>query len=239
MTLYFSYLVTLLCVTIGFTQVVSDTEGYGPACPVDDPLISFRPQLFNVTLDPVLEINEGSVYGNLMVLGLSTYGYNFYLDTNLFNLDFNITVDELSAMSSYNASGYLDLRPLSEETVPHGNFTGNGFAHFRLNDVVVTGNGLMFIDIIRNQATFQMLNISSIDFTSIAVDLGETFVIDGKVIDWIAWSANFKSNFDYDFEVNKSSVNELFYLGLNTILKQYTLVDMLEFINGEVECETL
>ncbi|CAL8114751.1 unnamed protein product [Orchesella dallaii] len=174
-----------------------------------------------------------------MVLGLSTYGYNFYLDTNLFNLDFNITVDELSAMSSYNASGYLDLRPLSEETVPHGNFTGNGFAHFRLNDVVVTGNGLMFIDIIRNQATFQMLNISSIDFTSIAVDLGETFVIDGKVIDWIAWSANFKSNFDYDFEVNKSSVNELFYLGLNTILKQYTLVDMLEFINGEVECETL
>jgi len=226
--------VTALLVAGAFARSAVQQEtiqAEGPRCPIDDPLNSPGPGNLNVTLDPLAKIDEGSTRGNIIAVGLSTLAYKVDINALLLTASFELSISTVNATAdSYSATGYLDARPIREETIPSGNFTGSGAGRVGGTNGKVSGSASLFINIIGNKVTVSRLVLNTVSFDSINIDLGASFRIGGKAVDWAQLSANLKANFDQDFNANKNAITDKVRLAANNIISQYTLLELIDLI---------
>ncbi|CAL8109730.1 unnamed protein product [Orchesella dallaii] len=227
--------VALLFVAGTFARVAvqeQQIQAEGPACPIDDPLERPGPDSINVTLDPIAKLLEGSIRGDIVATGLSTLHYNVDINALLLTATFELTLAQVDVTTTYEATGYVDARPLAAETVPQGNFTGSGNARIQASGLKVQGSASLFVNIIGNKVTVSRLVLNTVEFTTLRLDLGAQFLIGGSPVDWTTWSDNIKANFDRDFAANKNAVVDKVRLAANNIVGQYTLAELIDLISG-------
>jgi len=226
---------TLLLVAGAFARTaVQQQEVFaeGPACPIEDPLQRDGPLPLNVTLDPILKLDVGSDVTNLIVEGLSTLKYSININALLLTATFEVTLERVTGNATYNAAGYLDARPFRPETIPSGNLTGSGFGKVSATDIRLKGRASLFINIIGNKVQISNLNLETVSFASLEVDLGQDITIGGSPVDWAQLSANIKANFDRDLAENKNAIVDKIRGAANTIVGRYTLAELIELIGG-------
>jgi len=207
-------------------------EAEGPACPIEDPLARDGPLPLNVTLDPLLKLDVGSEVTNLIVEGLSTLHYEVNINALLLTASFEVTLARVTGNATYSAAGYVDARPFRQETIPSGNVTGSGFGKVSANDVHLKGRASLFINIIGNKVQISNLNLETVSFSSLSVDLGSDITVGGSPVDWAQLSANIKANFDRDLAEHKSEITNKIRQTANTIVGRYTLAELIDLIGG-------
>jgi len=225
-----------LCLVAGaFARVAvqeQEIKAEGPACPIDDPLERPGPGPLNVTLDPIAKLLEGASRGDIVATGLSTLHYSVDINALLLTASFELQLATVDVTTTYEASGYVDARPLSADTVPQGNFTGRGNARIQSTGLNLKGSASLFINIIGNKVTVSRLVLNTVEFTTLRLDLGTEFIIGGQPVNWANWSDNIKQRFDADFAANKNAVVDKVRLAANNIVGQFTLAELIDLINN-------
>jgi len=224
-------LITLLLVGTAFSAVVQQqqTMGEGPACPIADPL-EFEAGNINITLLPVLEIDVGSTQGGGVALGLSTLKYSYTLNLILLTINFNAQVSASVSGGAYAATGVIDATPFSNAVIPSGIFAGAGAYEGAIVGGNAEGSASIFVNLITSKITISRLVLSVVTFDSLSVNL-EGFTSNGAVVDFAAWSASIKENFDAEFvTVGADFVEKVRTEVINPLLKEYTLEDFLDLI---------
>lgn len=156
---------------------------------------------------------------DLKIEGLSTLHYKVDQVGLLLAYYFNVSIaNVIGTAGDYFASGYIDARPFSQETIPSGNFTGSGAGSFSATNVKLNG-GVTFFVSIDNKVGLYRLGLDVVSFDSLTVDLGPDFTIAGSPVDWDALSAGIKENFDSQFAANKEEIVERIRKALSTFLK--------------------
>lgn len=155
----------------------------------------------------------------MKVEGLSTLHYKVDINAILLTATFDVTIAKVSGTATYKADGYIDARPFSQGTIPSGNFTGSGAGAVSATNVKLHGSASLWVNVIGNKVTITILNLSTISFDSISVDLGSDFIIAGSPVDWAALSAGLKANFDREFAANKQEIQRRIRLAANRIVE--------------------
>lgn len=222
----------LLFVAGAFARAGNQITETGPACPLDDPLIS-ESGFLNITLDPILVINAGGSRGELVAVGLTTLNYEYNVNIILLTADVEINLGSLKLdVADYNAEGWVDVTPLREETLPSGSFVGTGNAALTASNVNVKFSATLFINLISNKVTVRLLNVENLSFDSVTLDLGAGFLLDGAAVDWATLSANFKDNFAQDWAASEEAIVEKIRTAANVVVGQYTLDEILDIIGN-------
>jgi len=203
----------------------------GPRCPIKDPLDG-EPGLLNISMHPVFELFVGATHGPIHVTGLSTLWYDIDINAIALTINFHSTLDEVDLSTEFDAQGWIDARPLKQETVPSGNFTGVGMAKVKASAVEIQGSATLFINIIGNKVTLRILNLDTVSFGTVEIDLGAGFIIAGAPVDWATWSAGFPNNWATDFLANKEPATEKIRESANNIIGQFTLQELIDLIGG-------
>jgi len=196
--------------------------------PEEDPK-PLEPDTFNLTLNPLLDIPEGSNHMGGMLSGHTQNTIDIGIIIITLALTFNIHIPhmtvELRGMA--DGSGYVDLRPLT--SAPSGNFTfGGQDAHGDIQNLRVRGNAQLFINIIGNRVAVRTLNLIEFTFADICLDMGDMTIGEGQV-DWTDFCANFAARFraDWGNGAIKDGFTEHFRVTLNNFVGQYTLDELI------------
>jgi len=213
------------------SAVQQDVLAEGPACPIEDPLIRDSVAI-NVTVDPIVKLEEGSIITNLNAVGLSTLRYKIDLNALLLTATFEVTIPSVDGSADFTASGYVDARPFSQSTIPSGNLTGGGLGKLRATNVVLKGRASLFINIIGNKVQISNLNLETVSFDTINIDLSSTLIIGGSPVDWEQLSSTLKANFDKELADNKNAITEKIRGAANGIVGKYTLAELIDLIGG-------
>ena len=223
--------VALLLVAVAHARSASKFAE-GPACPIEDPLT--RPGgEFNVTLDPIVVINEGGVRGELNVIGLTSLHYVYDINVITLNVDLELTLGNLDlTMLDVDCSGWIDASPLTSAVFPSGDFVGKGTAKLVASEVSLKLTATLFPNLITNKLSIRLLGVSELVFGSLSVDLGAGFLVDETPVDWAAWSAGIKDAWDTEFAANHDVMVEKARNAANNVIGNYTLDELLELIEG-------
>jgi hypothetical protein len=211
---------------------VKSTRAEGPACPPEDPLDRPEEGPLNITFHPIAQIDQGGMRQEVMVTGLSTFGYTY--DINLIQLTatFSIRVANIDLSSGYTATGYLDARPFTQACIPSGNFTGSGTALVTAAGVMASGSATLFVNLISDKVSIRLLAVDSFSFTSLTVNLGEEYMIGGSPVDWAAFNAGLKACVDTQFAANNAEVVEKIRVGVNEKIGVLSLQEFLDLLVG-------
>jgi len=144
----------------------------------------------------------------ILVTGLSTLSYSYDVNLITLNVLFDLKIGSLKIDGNgFNVEGWIDARPLRQETLPSGNITGSGTtASFSVTDGEIKGNAVLFVNLIGNKVTIRTLNIEIASFSSLSMNFGPDYLVSGQPIDWATWNTGIKSNFDQDFAQFKDEV---------------------------------
>jgi len=218
---------------------VQSTRAEGPACPPEDPLIRVEAGPLNISFHPIAQIDEGGVRSDVNVVGLSTFGYTYEINLIALTATFSIRVANINLRSEYIATGYLDARPFTQSCIPSGNFTGAGTALVTAGGVAAAGSATLFVNLATGTVSIRLLAVDSFSFTSLTVDLGEEYMIDGSPIDWPTFNAGLKACVDTQFAANNAEIVEKIRVGVNLKISVLTLEEFLELIGGggDGECD--
>jgi len=222
--------ITLLVVAGAFARsaVQNNINAEGPSCPIDDPLRVEQANI-NITVDPIVKLLLGSEVQNLVAEGLSSLSYSVNLQ--VLTVTFNVSIPLIQGNATFSAEGYVDARPLRQETLPSGNLTGSGLGKLSATNVRLTGSAVLFLNL-QGKVQVSRLTLDVASFDSLAIDLGTSFIIGGGAVDWAEHSRNVKSNFDRDLADNKNAIQEKLRAAGNGILGQFTLEELIELIGG-------
>jgi hypothetical protein len=226
--------VALLVVASAFGAPQQSVHAEGPETPIDDPIFVEHGAI-NITVDPILELLVGSVVDNLVAEGLSTLWYNIDINAILLSARVEVNLTRVTGNATYQAEGYLDARPFRQESIPSGNFTGNGLGKVSATNIRLQASGSIFINL-QGRVQLSRLVIEQLNFDTLAVDLGVNFNIGGGAIDWPRWSENAKQNIDQDLANNRNAIQEKLRGAANGILRNYTLAQLICLINGGEDC---
>jgi len=224
--------IALLFVAGAFARSAGNTKATGPACPLDDPLIS-ESGVLNITLEPILVINDGGVRGELIAVGLTSLNYSY--DVNIITLNANVEINLGSiqlTVADYEVEGWVDVSPIREETLPSGSFVGTGKASLNATNVAVKFSAQLFINIIGNKVSVRTLTVQTLSFDSVSLDLGAGYLLDGAPVDWATINANFKANFAQDWATSELAIVEKIRTAANVVVGKYTLEELLEIIGN-------
>jgi hypothetical protein len=211
---------------------IRETLETGPACPPADPLNSPAGPL-NVTLHPILNIDQGSTRGDLVATGLSGLSYDYTIIIITLTLNFHLTLPSAHITNDFTVTGYLDARPFSQGCIPSGNFTGSGAATIHASTLDVNIRAVLFANLITNKLSIRTLEIRNISFGSdIMISFGPDLIIGGSPVDWDAVSAGLKTCFDAEFAANKAAITEKIRQAGNVVIGNYTIDELLELIGG-------
>jgi len=199
-------------------------------CPVEDP-VTLPAGNFNISLHPLCQIFEGSTHGELIAEGVSTAHAEVDINVILLTAQFTVTLETIKIDSTYEASGWIDARPIPQGTIPSGNFTGSGIVEVEATGIEIDGSATLFINIIGNKVSIRILNLDTVKFGTVKVNLGE-FNIAGANVDWAEWSSGFVANWDRDFAQFHSQAVEKIRQAANVIVGQYTLAELIDLIGG-------
>jgi len=143
------------------------------------------------------------------------------VDVNVITLSavFEVDLDNVDlTCAEYTANGWLDLRPIRQETLPSGNFTGTGAATLKGSKIHLKGNAVLFINLIGNKVSIRVLNLEAVSFDSLSFNLGPAFLVNGEAVNWDEVNSNFKSDFDADFAQFKTEITEKIRVAANVIV---------------------
>jgi hypothetical protein len=216
-------------------------QAEGPKCPPNETtIIEGRP--FNISLPPVIEIFPNALRSDIVIVGLNTLWTNISVNLLTTTVDFHIKLPsvDLKCDDYSEVVGWIDATPLSEATLPSGNFTGKGAASLKAAGVELKARAVLFVNLISNKITCRELTVENLVFTSLSADLGQDYLIGpvgaGKPIDWAAWSRDVKANFEKDWATSQAAIVEKVRLGANNILEDMTLQDLIGVIDPD-DCE--
>jgi hypothetical protein len=213
----------------------------GPVCPPEDPLIREEEAPLNITLHQFLQIHEGSTRSGVTVNGLSSFSYEYtiYL-TNLF-IDFEITLGSLDLSAVYNATGYLDMAPISQSCFPSGNFTGDGQASLSLENLKVSGYSYISVNLDTSHISVSTFQLYELSFGGLMADFGPNYTIGGSPVDWDEFNGNVKSCFEAEMDGDSNNAVVLIIKigrAVNEVVQDYTLDEFLDVIGGDpADCE--
>lgn len=159
-----------------------------------------------------------SFLSNLNAVGLSTLRYKIDLNALLLTATFEVTIPSVDGTADFTASGYVDARPFRPETIPSGNITGGGLGKVKATNVVLKGRASLFINIIGNKVQISNLNLETVSFDTVNIDLSSTLIIGGSPVNWEQLSSNLKANFDKDLADNKNAITEKIRGAANAIV---------------------
>lgn len=211
---------------------VKSTRAEGPACPPEDPLDRPDEGPLNVTFHPIAQIDMGGVRSDVMVIGLSTFGYTYEINLIALTATFSIRVANIDLTSGYTATGYLDARPFSQSCIPSGNFSGSGTALVTAAGVNAAGSATLFVNLITDKVSIRLLAVDSFSFTSLTVDLGEEYMIGGSPVDWPMFNSGLKACVDSEFAANNAAIVEKIRVGVNEKIGVLSLEEFLDLLIG-------
>jgi len=197
-------------------------------CPVEDP--AFLPAgPLNISLHPIFELFIGGTHGELNATGVSLVEANVDINAIALQLTLEISIPSIEVHTTYSSEGWIDARPLRQVTVPSGNFTGSGPVYVYATNIKVEADATLFINIIGNKVSIRILDIKTIQFGEVKVNLG-TFVIAGETINWDTWSSGFVNNFNADWAAEKEAATEKIRAAANNVIGELTLQDLIDII---------
>jgi hypothetical protein len=228
-----SVFVALLLVASAFARSAVSPREVGPACPIPDPLLAEGPGVLNVTLEPILVINQGATRGDIVALGLSTLSYEYDIQELLLTATVTLDLVDFDITTAYSGvTGWIDATPLRQETLPSGDFEGQGDARITAKNVHVEARATLLINLIGNKVSLRTLTVSSLSFDDMTLDFGPEYLLNGEPVNWTELSANFKTNFDADFAASNAAIVEKFRLAANVVIGEYTLAELIELIGN-------
>jgi len=230
--------VVLLCIGFAYSGTVKQTLGEGPSCPIDDPL-QVEAGNINITLGEldgdtlILHIKKGSKHGGAVATGLSglSYEYKLNLITLTITAKAKIPNEVCIKGDSYSADGSADVTPFSKSIFPSGDFKGTGKFQACASNFAVEGSARIFVNLITGKISLSKLELKHFSFDKVSVNL-EGFTADGTTIDWADWSENFKTRFDSEFAQVGDQFIERVRKTANFHLKELTLQDLIDIIEG-------
>jgi len=223
-------LITLLLVGTAFSAVVQQTRGSGPACPIDDPLEIEAGNINTTAITPIFELDVGSYQNGAVATGLTTLYYEYTINLLTLSLTFNAGLSASIKGDEYSATGFIDASPFSANVVPSGPLAGAGSFEGSIAGGVAEGSATVFVNLITGKVTLSKLAITKLVFDSISANIGG-LEIDGVAIDFAAWNASIKENFDTEFAaVGADFVERVRTQVINVLLKEYSLADFLDLI---------
>jgi hypothetical protein len=192
----------------------------------------FEQNPINITMNPFLQILEGSLQYGGVVYGLSGFAVVFTYNAILQQFGFDLTLPSFQTIGdSYWANGYVDVTPFRHETFPSGAFQGNGTYQAGIRDVRIKGHANILINLITNKINVRSVEVSTLDFNSLFVELGN-FTVDSSdgpwVVDWNYWNVMFYSNFysDWNTPSIKNETLTKYATMWNSYLDQFTLEEV-------------
>jgi len=203
----------------------------GPACPIADPLI-VEPGTIELSLPPMVVIDEGSWQNGGIATGLSTLYYKYTINILTLRIDFEVTIDRAAISGSeYTATGVIDARPFRQETIPSGPFTGRGSYEAAVTVFRIEGHAILLVNLITNRLTIRVLQVRDFSFATISANI-QGLTVAGEQVNWATWNANIKANFEADWATHNLAIVEQVRLSVNEEMKKYTLAEFLELIGG-------
>jgi hypothetical protein len=207
-------------------------RGEGPSCPIDEPL-AINPGTFNISIPPLLVIDIGSTQGGGVATGLSSLWTNtsfVFIETALY---FDVTVKYADVTGiNYEATGSVAGGPLNPDILPTGPYTGSGNYKAAVADFQTKGKAVFLVNLITNRITVRELYVDIFTFGELHVDLGN-LVVGGVPVDFVKWNKDIVSNFEADWATKKEAILEHFRVSANEKLKEYTIQDILDLIEGK------
>jgi len=239
-----AFFVALLFVRAALSATIENPniQADGPACPIKNPLpIEAGP--LNITAghpdDILVDIKVGSRHEGGVAVGLDKlkYSYTINLITMTVTFEMNNPGQVCLDGGKYKANGALDFSPFHEETLPNGIFEGSGSYHACMSNAHISGSVSLKVNLITQEVEVTKINIVDIKSDDVEVDLGH-FVVDGTVVDWQVWSANFEERFESEWPTVGAEFLERARAGVNHVIKGYTLQELIDLIGGGDEpCE--
>jgi len=237
--------VSLFCVCVGAAVAARNPSimAEGPNCDMP-PRVEAPAGPINITAGhpdrPFVHIpvgggsHEGGIIAGLQGL---KYVYNFNLIGMKLTFDVNVAGKLCIDGDSYNAKGNLDFGPFRQETLPTGAFEGSGSYHACLTNSHVAGTVNIKLNLVDQTVTVTAVDLEDLSADAVEANLGK-FVCDGKETDWEQWTADFKDNFDQDWENedNKAQLEERVIDMVDELLKGKTLEEIIEEIGQERPC---
>jgi len=207
----------------------------GPKCPAK-PVQPVEAGELNITIgttDPILNIpiggghHEGGVATGLHNL---KYTYNFNIVGMTLTFEANIPDTVCLDGEKYVAKGIADFSPFRHETLPSGDFEGEGSYHGCMTDAHIKGSVSIRLNLIDQTISVTKVVIDDINADAVELDLGH-FVVDGQVTDWAEWTANFEENWDADWAAHSDAFLVRVTAAANDLIFGMTLQELLDLIS--------
>jgi hypothetical protein len=205
-------------------------SGHPFQCTEDPQIVPAGPM--NISLHPIIAMNEGSHHQGLVAAGLSRLETDINIIIITLTATFKVTAPDIDVdITEGVADGYMDTRPFT--CIPVGNYTGTGNAMIRVRNLRVEGSATLFINLIGNRVNVRLLNINVASWSDLCLNFGPGFTIGGSPVDWDDLCANLKTRFDAEFANTalKNQLVERIRVAANVIVGQYTLEELLDLIN--------
>jgi hypothetical protein len=169
----------------------------------------------------LLTIDIGGTHEEVMISGHSTLvaDVQFILLTS--NVLFDITIPAMDIdCTSYDATGYIDVRPLRAETFVSGNFSSSGSpAKLSFTNVHIVGKVNVWVILITNRVQLRNLEISVLEIGSAFIHLGDNYMVNGEKADFDAINENLLANFFMDYAANKQAILDKILGAINNVVK--------------------
>lgn len=201
------------------------------ACDTEDPMV-IEPGPIDITVDPFLVIDIDSEQFGAIATGLSGLETEVSYNAILQQISFKVTLPYAHIVGDrYKATGSINAAPIRPVTIPSGPFNGDGKFEASVNDFVIEGKANILVNLITNRVNLRSVTVAQLSFSKVFAELGG-FNINGAPMDFDAWNAVFKTNFDADFNTPaiKNEILEKVKIFGNEILGQYTLAELLAII---------
>jgi hypothetical protein len=189
----------------------------------------------NVTMNPFLEILEGSLQYGGVANGLSGFAVVFTYNAVLQQFGFDLTLPSFQTIGHrYSANGYVDVTPFRHDTFPSGPFQGNGTYQVVIKDLHIKGHANFLINLSTDKINVRSVEVSTLTFSSVFVELG-SFTVDSSegpgVVDWDYWNVMFATNFNSDWHTPsiKQGILTKYASMWNSYLDQFTLREVYDW----------
>jgi len=202
-------------------------------CPTPDPA-ELPAGPINITVSDtvidVVRIEVGSVHAGAVAEGHSSVvaeiGYNAL--TQVISFKVTIPAIQISAVG-VDAWGVINSGPFRPVTIPNGPFEAKGPLFASATDVHIEGTVGILVNLITNRVSCRFVTVATFTFGEVTVrDLD--FTSSGQKVDWAAWNAVFKANFNADWAAGRTEIQNRIRVPVNLELQKYTLAELLNLI---------